>query len=626
MLKSKFGSLIILATCLFVLSSCRAMPELADNPQISGELTPSVAPSGHEENFKKPTQIPEDAEITEEPVEFNEWCFDEISKKLIQSHVLAALIPSGFHPFYARSGDLNKDGITDIALVVSSESTLTRPLLIILGDESGGYTLAKRNDSVILDKESGGIHGDPFNSIIIDDGILHICIFGGSSWRWEDNIVFEYSNHESDWFLQKKYHFYYHFEPRIVKSSYLDDTIFGKTSFEDYDGKVDCVVNKSILLGETPNKDFEYYLVSLPNKKIEKKINNQIENYLNQFIAGCQKYGASPIGHTNLQMISNDLLSLEFFVDSNMYFTLNFDLKTGHMLRFRDMINVEAAVNNNPDYLSDVVFPDKKTPSLREMLNLADNPDLIGEPKQIFTCISDEAIVISCPTAKGSDVWTMYDPKSLLTKQYDLRYKGDNAKEIVETFRSYSNTEINYEYMLLSIPNKNIQNKVNGQIHKMVKEELNNIKHKGQFDYYFANVEFITPKIISLHFGGNNVTFDLQTGSRIRLQDIVNINKLAKMFWKVAQNASEKRYYTRIKEDIVLPEYTAAQLKIAFLDSDGTDKNTYSDFYYDGIGIIIDGDFSAFISYKDLKPMLKKDYWREYIPKNGFVPTVHEEG
>lgn len=439
--KSKFGSLIILATYILVLSVCRVVPKIADNPQISDELTSSVAQSGHKENFIEPTLIPEDAVITEEPVEFYEWCFDKISKKLIQSHVLDALIPSGFSPFYAKSGDLNGDGITDIALVVNSEKTLTRPLLIILGNESGGYTLAKRNDYVILDKESGGIHGDPFHSITIDDGILHICIFGGSSWRWENNVIFQYSRHEGDWFLQKQYHFYYHFEPRVVNSSYLDGSLFEKNRFEDYVGNIDCVTNKSVSLSETPNKD------------------------------------------------------------------------------------------------------------------------------------------------------------------------------------------LNYEYMLLNIPNKKIQNKINSQIKKMVKEDLNNLKRKGQFDYsYHANVDYITPKIISLNFGDDIVTFDLKTGSRIRLQDIVDTDELAKMFWKVAQSAREQNYYTSIKEDIVLPEYTVAQLKKAFLASDSIDNNTYSYFYYDGIGISIDREFSAFISYEDLKPILKKDYWSKYILENGFEPTVQEEG
>ena len=160
-------------------------------------------------------------------------------------------------------------------MVVSSKDTLIRPLLIIIGDTEGRYILAGRNDTVILDRESGGIHGDPFESISISDGKLHICLFGGTSWRWENNIVFEYSCEESDWLLQKQYSFYYHFEPHVTTGSYLDSTLFGRISFEDYGRDlppdvflgtyeyVGCVPVESIYLGEIPYRDFEYYLISL---------------------------------------------------------------------------------------------------------------------------------------------------------------------------------------------------------------------------------------------------------------------------------------------------------------------------------------------------------------------------
>ena len=625
MLKSRAGQLAIaVAALFFAFSGCggsigESEETLIPNETVAWDLSPEP-----EEEATNTNQVD-----TPEPEEYDEWGFDDFCLELIESHVLDELIPSGFDPWYAKSGDLNADGVIDVALVVSSESTLTRPLLLIVGDDAGGFALAKRNDLIIADMNSGGIHGDPFESLSIGDGELRICFFGGSSWRWEDNIVFRYSDIERDWLLQKEYHFSYHFFPQIMTGSYLDETLFDSILFEDYNSdEPDIVTVESVLLGETPNPDYEYYLVSLADKAIEKTINDQIEKYLDQFLAGVKSSGGTEEGHANLNMISSNVLSFVFYSSwsDNFYFSLNFDLKTGTLLRFADMQNIESVVRERENIISDAYFVGNPAPQLRDMLASSDNPENIGKPGQVFsTFIDDSYFGILYPTGNGRNLRTLID--NFYVREFDLRDKGTGAEEIVETFRSYSNNEVFYEYLLLDIPNKEIQNKINKQLQQMADEDLDYLRKKDQLDYsYYANVDYVNPNTVSLLFGNGIVSFDLRTGNRIRLRDIVDIDGLSALFWQIAQSIGEKEYYANI-EDMKLPEYSVEQLKKIFTDSDGVDKNTapISYFYCDGIGIDIDREFSAFISFEDLRPVLKKDYWSEFV-NEGFVPTVYERG
>ena len=449
MLKSKVGRLIIVAIFLFAFSSCGGWNEMAGEPQISDEMILTTIAPEHEEEIAEPVQTPDDSQITEEPAAYNEWHFDEISKELVESHMLDDLIPSGFTPFYATSGDLNADGITDIALLASSEDTLVRPLLLIVGDEAGRYALAKRNDIIIRDKDSGGIHGDPFEGLSIKEGELCICFLGGSSWRWEYYFEFTYSIHDSDWLLQKQYSLSYHFWPHVVTGYFLDSTLFGQVFFEDF--------------GKDLSSD---------------------DNF--DYLVGC--------------------------------------------------LTVETVLQSNEEF---------------------------------------------------------------------------------------------YKYWLLNIPDKEIQGIINRQIQTMANNEIPYFKDSLDFNY--STRCFINPEVLSLSFGNNTVSFDLKTGNTIRLWDIVDVDKLSKKFWEIAQSEMYMDYYTNLGDlglDEFFPDLSAAQLKELFSNADNPNSgaSVKSYFYYDGILIKIDDDCSVFISYYDLKPMLKKDYWGQYLLESGLVPTVYEQG
>lgn len=120
-----------------------------------------------------------------------------------------SLIPKGWHlaEAYGDSkveGDLNADGIADLAFVIEEnkigESAPQRLLLIAIGNKDDeSYTLKVTADNAILRADEGGVMGDPFMGLSIDRGSLLISHYGGSSWRWDNTYRFRYQN--DGWYL-----------------------------------------------------------------------------------------------------------------------------------------------------------------------------------------------------------------------------------------------------------------------------------------------------------------------------------------------------------------------------------------------------------------------------------------
>ncbi|MEK4044666.1 hypothetical protein NSU18_13470 [Paenibacillus sp. FSL H8-0048] len=123
---------------------------------------------------------------------------------------MQALIPAGWHilePFQGgraiAEGDLNKDGIADVAAVIEKntgkDEASPRSLLIAFGGNNNTYTLSIIADHVILQADEGGVWGDPFENIIIDRGAVLVSDYGGSNWRWYNKYRFRYQ--DQDWYL-----------------------------------------------------------------------------------------------------------------------------------------------------------------------------------------------------------------------------------------------------------------------------------------------------------------------------------------------------------------------------------------------------------------------------------------
>jgi hypothetical protein len=114
------------------------------------------------------------------------------------------------------AGDLNKDGIEDLAIAIEAPEAITEPansctqeddysdapvrrLIVALGDGSGGYELSADEPRAILRADEGGIMGDPFQGIAIAHGSIVIEHYGGSRWRWGQTTRFRLE--EGGWLM-----------------------------------------------------------------------------------------------------------------------------------------------------------------------------------------------------------------------------------------------------------------------------------------------------------------------------------------------------------------------------------------------------------------------------------------
>lgn len=116
-------------------------------------------------------------------------------------------IPKGYDtmiigPSIAR-GDLNKDGLEDIALVLrnieeTKYDTAIRYVVIIFKQQDG-YRLACIAGKVVMSSGDGGVWGEPFDGVRIKKRVLIISHYGGSNWRWSVDMKFRYQ--DGDFYL-----------------------------------------------------------------------------------------------------------------------------------------------------------------------------------------------------------------------------------------------------------------------------------------------------------------------------------------------------------------------------------------------------------------------------------------
>lgn len=185
-------------------------------------------------------QAPEPLQALEEHVETEEDL----------SVLFAEYIPENFAILKSATGDLNQDGIIDVALVLHNlgEDTIVpvgrdyvpRPLLLLLKNEKGEYSLVFQNDKVVYCCDCGGIFGDPFYEIDIVDGLFTIYHYGGSNWRWTRDLTFKYDKTSQDWYLHLDQETSFSvFEQDEVESSVKTVQDFGKIRFVEFDAFLD---------------------------------------------------------------------------------------------------------------------------------------------------------------------------------------------------------------------------------------------------------------------------------------------------------------------------------------------------------------------------------------------------
>ncbi|WP_339925252.1 hypothetical protein [uncultured Cyclobacterium sp.] len=108
-------------------------------------------------------------------------------------------IPNGYELLAEIEGDLDKDKVNEKVRVFEtsqpSEYGNVREIQV-LKCYAGKWTVWQKSSKAILKSQEGGIMGDPFEEIAIDNGILTISFSGGSSWKWFYKDKYRFQNNQ----------------------------------------------------------------------------------------------------------------------------------------------------------------------------------------------------------------------------------------------------------------------------------------------------------------------------------------------------------------------------------------------------------------------------------------------
>jgi hypothetical protein len=97
-------------------------------------------------------------------------------------------------------GDLDQDGIAELVVAYNTEkesedaSESVPRELIIYKKEHDGWVIWKRSGQALYGSRDGGMMGDPFEDIQIENGVLSVSQSGGSSWKWGHTDKYRYQD------------------------------------------------------------------------------------------------------------------------------------------------------------------------------------------------------------------------------------------------------------------------------------------------------------------------------------------------------------------------------------------------------------------------------------------------
>lgn len=122
-----------------------------------------------------------------------------------------SFIPAGYESLDYITGDLNGDKKPDAILILKQhgEDSLgmeetQRPFILLIRQSDGKLKQVLRNDNVVMCRHCGGVFGDPYEGIQIDETGFSLLFYGGSSWRWGYDYRFAYKPTRKNWYLVKE--------------------------------------------------------------------------------------------------------------------------------------------------------------------------------------------------------------------------------------------------------------------------------------------------------------------------------------------------------------------------------------------------------------------------------------
>ncbi len=110
---------------------------------------------------------------------------------------ISNFVPKNYKVLQTATGDLNKDGRPDVAVVMENKEK-HRILFLLFANENKTYTLKAQNEKIIMHADEGGMLGDPFGvgSLDITKNVLTISFEGGGSGRWNLSYKFRFKNND----------------------------------------------------------------------------------------------------------------------------------------------------------------------------------------------------------------------------------------------------------------------------------------------------------------------------------------------------------------------------------------------------------------------------------------------
>ncbi|GAU76431.1 hypothetical protein [Fusibacter sp. 3D3] len=133
---------------------------------------------------------------------------DEIDLLPAEGKTIEAFVPKGWKLMDSINVDFNNDGFMDVIGVLEVDgSDMTpddiydSPRLLFAIENSGdtSFKLSFQDENLIRTQFEGGVFGDPYLPLSVENGNFSTHAYGGSSWKWSEDRTYSYRN--GDWYL-----------------------------------------------------------------------------------------------------------------------------------------------------------------------------------------------------------------------------------------------------------------------------------------------------------------------------------------------------------------------------------------------------------------------------------------